>query len=87
MEKSNRQPDGSSLAHKAAAAALAVCSLIAGFVIYQYFAVDGSVLRDCISRGGSGSTCSLGGSWRVAIPIVVVLGGLMAAAKVWRGSR
>jgi hypothetical protein len=86
MEQSNQDPGGSSLAHKAAAVALAICSLIVGLVIYWYFIIDDSSLRDCISRGGSGSTCS-GGSWRLAIPFFVVLGGVIAAAKVWRGRR
>ena len=86
MEKTNQQLGGSGLAHKAAAVALVICSLFVGLVLYQYFNADDSSIRECISRGGSGSTCP-GSGWRLAIPFFVIAGGVFAAAKVWRGRR
>jgi len=48
MEKANQQLGGSGLAHKAAAAALVICSLFVGLVLYQYFNADDSSIRDVL---------------------------------------
>ena len=83
MAESKTQPDGAGFAHKAAAAALALVSIIVALVLYFLFQQDPTTLAECISRGGSGSGCG-GGTWRVGIPILVLVGGFSGAAKVWR---
>ena len=83
MTESKTRPDGAGFAHKAAAAALALVSIIVALVLYFIFRQDPATLAECISRGGSGSGCG-GGSWRLGIPILILVAGFSGAAKVWR---
>lgn len=84
MTESPLQPDRPGVAHKAAALALALVSIIVALVLFFLFQQDPKILTDCISRGGGGSGCSGGGAWRLGIPVLILIGGFSGAAKVWR---
>jgi hypothetical protein len=83
MTESPTQPDRPGFAHKAAAVALAVVSIIVALALFFILRQNPAILAECISRGGSGSGCG-GGSWRVGIPVLILLGGFSGAAQVWR---
>jgi hypothetical protein len=83
MTNMNARPTGSGIAHKAAAVALMIVSIVAAFVAYLVFGPDRSTMRACINAGGSGGGCPMGG---LAIPFFIVIGGFLGAVKVWRRS-
>jgi hypothetical protein len=81
MDDMDSRPGKSGVARKAAAASLALVSIVLALIAYAVLAPDQATLSACISGGGSGSTCPTGGP----IPWLIGLGGLLAAGKVWRG--
>ncbi len=79
-------PGGSSVAHKAAAIALAAVSVVAALVVFILLARDAGVLWMCIQgRYTAGPDCGFGGTLQFAIPMLILFGGFTGAAKVWRG--
>jgi hypothetical protein len=85
MIEVEQRTSSSSIAHKIAAACLAIGSIIAAFVLYQLLKPDEATVRACISAGGSGNTCPGFGAFMVGLPILTLLAGFAGASKVWRG--
>lgn len=75
---------------KAAAAALAVVSVIVAAILIGligFGTLDPSAISQCLSRVGApfGPKCEInGGTFLFLVPFIVISGGFSAAAKVWR---
>ena len=76
-------PPSSSGSHKAAAIALVIVSVIAAILVYGAFIPSYADISNCISGGGGSSRC--GGGTGAGIAGVILVGGIVGAAKVWRG--
>ena len=76
-------PASSSGSHKAAAIALVVASVVAAILVYGAFTPSYAHMSECISGGGGSSRC--GGGTGAGIAGLILVGGIVGAAKVWRG--